>query len=334
MSTPNSSVLWSVAQSLTDPQQTQARNNINAAKNTLATQSTSGLMSAEDKTKLDTLQTGSAQFTPIVYEQTTLAQLAAMYNASPTPIRNFILVSTEGKFLGKFKYFQDNLAIFESYFVQPLRFVEYRLTGTGWELFTYYPFDTATPRSYRRSLAGTSFLQVNLPKMYTTLNSYLSSTPFEHGGQAISGSIWDELKQEKPQAVRYDYSAKIGHVLDGAPAGSPIVSAKIKMMLSYQLNAGEEFYDIEIDGTPEILVAFNEYTQNATQQQYYESEMTNIHFSFTFDQRRYAPFYSYNSFAIYPQIEFSVLGSGGLPGTFHDLKTIAAEEQWTMYNHV
>jgi hypothetical protein len=257
-----------------------------------------------------------------------------MYDASPNPIRNFILVSTEGKFLGKFKYYQNTLAIFESYFVQPLRFVEYRLTSTGWEIYTFYPFDTATPNSYRRSTAGTNYVQINLPKMYTTLNAYLSSTSFERDGQAISGSIWDEFRSERPQLVRYDYSAKIGHVLDGAPAGSPIVSAKIKMMLSYQLNAGDEFNDIEIDGTPEILVAFNNYTQNATQTQYYESEMENIHFSFTFDQRRYNPFYSYNSFIIYPQIEFSVLGSGGLPGSFHDLKTIAAEEQWTFIDHV
>lgn len=333
MSTPNSSVLWSCQQSLTDAQQTQARTNINAAKNSLVTQSADGLMSKEDKTKLDTLQQGSAQFTPIVYEQTTLSELAAMYDASPS-IRNFVLVSSDGRLLGKFKYYQNNLAIFESYFVQPLRFVEYRLTGTGWEVYTYYPFDTANPTAYRRSLLGTSYLQVNLPKMYTTLNSYLSSTPFETGGQAISGSIWDILKHDQPQVLRYDYSAKIGHVLDGQPAGSPIVGAKIKMMLSYQLNAGDEFSEMEITGTPEIMVCFNDYTQNAIQTQYYESEMTNIHFSFTMDERRYAPFYSYNAFSIYPQIEFTVLGGVSLPGTFHDLKTIAAEEQWTFISHV
>jgi len=333
VSTPNSSVLWSVQQSLTDPQQTQARTNINAAKNSLVTQSADGLMSKEDKTKLDTLQQGAAQFTPIVYEQTTLSELAALYDGSPS-IRNFVLVSTDGRLLGKFKYYQSNLAIFESFFVQPLRFVEYRLTGTGWEVYTFYPFDTAAPQTYRRSLLGTSYLQVNLPKMYTTLNSYLSSTPFEHGGQAISGSIWDVLKHDQPQALRYDYSAKIGHVLDGEPSGSPIVAAKIKMMLSYQLNAGDEYSETEIGGTPEILVAFNNYTQNATQTQYYESEMTNIHFSFTFDEMRYAPFYTYNSFSIYPQIEFSVLGGVSLPGSFHDLKTIAAEEQWTLISHV
>jgi len=46
-------------QALTDAQKAQARENINAAENATATQSSNGLMSSEDKTKLDSIQSGA-----------------------------------------------------------------------------------------------------------------------------------------------------------------------------------------------------------------------------------------------------------------------------------
>lgn len=52
-------VLWNQPQDLSDPEQTQARENINAAKNATATQSSNGLMSSADKTKLDGIEAGA-----------------------------------------------------------------------------------------------------------------------------------------------------------------------------------------------------------------------------------------------------------------------------------
>jgi len=55
----NSAVLWNQAQGLQVGEQDQARANIDAAKNATATQSSNGLMSAADKTKLDGIAEGA-----------------------------------------------------------------------------------------------------------------------------------------------------------------------------------------------------------------------------------------------------------------------------------
>ena len=72
MGTPSNKVLTNVDQTgiFSNEEKAQARANINAAENAVATQSSNGLMSASDKTKLDGIQAGAEANVQADWEQT------------------------------------------------------------------------------------------------------------------------------------------------------------------------------------------------------------------------------------------------------------------------
>ena len=322
------------------------RHNIDAASTAIVTTDDAGLMSPEDKAKLDGLEPQQKadwnadrgvteilnkpyigkQFAAVVYEQDTFdditAKLAAGYN--------LILVGSNGNYIGQYKYTNSTTAIFEGYHVQPLRFVEYWCTASGWKQYIYYPTDMASPRVYTVDRVGTSYQQADLPHMSFDISSYFASTHWQYQGEDISGSIFDEFVSRKPQLVRYDYSTDLVYILRGAPVGTPTAVATVELVRSYAATQNSDYVDEVQDWAPKIVLPFSDFTDSG--QGAYLSQHKPLNYSVTFDRQRFESLFESVYYA-YFWLRCTISNITP-PGASHDLGQVAAHSQWTFYNHV
>lgn len=276
-----------------------------------------------------TISNTAYQLTPVVQGTTTLAELQDMLAAGKHPV----LVDSDGTVFGKFKYATESFAIFESFFVQPMRFMEYRLDASGWETYTYYVTDTATPKVYTIGRTGVEYKQSTLPKMDFDITSYLAQTvsrKWMTGGEPISGSMFDEFVREKPQFVRFDYSSDLAYVLDAAPAGAPTAILTVELILSYTATQASPYTDVVQDWAPKLVIPFSNFASDG--QGAYISCEKPLSYSVTFDRERFE-----NLFAGLYDAHFWLRGTISnitLPGTIHSLRQVAAHSQYTFMNHV
>ena len=341
-------VATNFAQGYTLAEKAQARANIDAASTSVATHTNDGLMSATDKLKLDTMgrqvrsdwleseQSSPAfilnkpyvgkQYTAVVYEQDTFDDIAAKITAG----YNLILVGSNGNYIGQYKYTTSNTAIFEGYHIQPLRFVEYWCTASGWESHTYYTTDMASPRVYTVDRVGTEYQQSDLPKMSFNITSYFSSTHWQYQGADISGAMFDEFVSRKPQLVRYDYSTDLVYLLRGAPAGTPTAVATVELVLSYAATQTSEYVDEVQDWAPKIVIPFTDFADSG-QGTAYLSQRKPLNYSVTFDRQRFEALFASVYYAYYWLR--CTISNITPPGASHDLGQVAAHSQWTFYDH-
>lgn len=323
------------------------RHNIDAASTALVTTDDAGLMSPEDKAKLDGIEPQQKsdwladrgiteilnkpyigkQFTEVVYEQDTFdditAKLAAGYN--------LILVGANGNYIGQYKYTNSTTAIFEGYHIQPMRFVEYWCDASGWSIHTYYTTDTATPRVYTVDRVGTEYKQADLPNMSFDVSSYFSSTHWQYQGADISGAMFNEFLTRKPQFVRYDYSTDLVYLLRGAPVGTPTAVATIELVLSYAATQTSDYVDEVQDWAPKIVIPFTDFTDSG-QGTAYLSQRKPLNYSVTFDRERYESLFASAYYAYYWLR--CTISNITPPGASHDLGQVVAHSQWTFYEHV
>ena len=324
------------------------RHNIDAASTALVTTDDAGLMSPEDKAKLDGIEPQQKsdwladrgiteilnkpyvgkQFTAVVYEQDTFdditAKLAGGYN--------LILVGSNGDYIGQYKYASATAAIFESYHIQPMRFVEYWCTADGWKQYTYYSTDMAMPLVYTRDRVGISDHQITLPNMDFDVTAYMSSVHWQNGGADISGTMFDEFVLRKPQLIRYDFSANIRHGLDGDPTVPPTVFSHTQLGRTYAATQSSQYVDDILTYTPDVLLQFNNYSQVVDS---WYSDWVHLEYSTYIDRQRFESLFSDVYYAaFFLRMTMSVLGSVQLPGTYHWVEVMSAHEQFTFYNHV
>ncbi len=342
-------VVTNFEQDFAADEKAMGRHNIDAASTALVTTDDAGLMSPTDKAKLDGLEPQQKadwladrgiteilnkpyigkQFTAVVYEQDTFdditAKLAGGYN--------LILIGTNGDFIGQYKYTNSTTAIFEGYHIQPMRFVEYWCTASGWEMHTYYPTDTASPRVYTVDRVGTEYKQSNLPNMTFDVSSYFSSTHWQYQGADISGAMFNEFVTRKPQFVRYDYSTDLVYLLRGAPVGTPTAVATIELVLSYASTQTSEYVDEVQEWAPKIVIPFSDFTDASGQgTTAYLSQQKPLNYSVTFDRQRFESLFASVYYA-YFWLRCTISNITP-PGASHDLRQVAAHSQWTFYNHV
>lgn len=100
MGTPSNKVLTNVDQTsiFSDEEKAQARANIDAAKNAVATQSSNGLMSASDKTKLDGIQAGAEANVQSDWNQTNSAADDFIKNKPENLVQDANYVHTDNNF--------------------------------------------------------------------------------------------------------------------------------------------------------------------------------------------------------------------------------------------
>ena len=325
------------------------RHNIDAASTALVTTDDAGLMSAEDKQKLDGLEPQQKsdwnadrgiteilnkpyighQFTAVVYEQDTIDDIAVKLAGN----YNLILVGSNGDYIGQFKYATASLVIFEGYHIQPMRFVEYWCTSSGWSTHTYYTTDMAEPRVYTVDRVGTEYRQSDLPNMTFDLSSYFSSTHWQYQGSDISGAMFDEFVAQKPQLVRYDYSSDLVYLLRGAPVGTPTAVATVELVLSHAATSTSEYIDEVQDWAPKIVIPFSDFTDASGQgTTAYLSQQKPLNYSVTFDRQRFESLFA-SSYYAYFWLRCTISNITP-PGASHDMRQVAAHSQFTFYNHV
>lgn len=360
----------SFAQDFTSSEKAQARANIDAASTAVATQSTNGLMSSTDKTRLDSIQppvqsswietdqTSLAyiqdkptlatvaysgeyndivnkpylgeQLTPVVYNVTTYAEFNAMLDAG----KHVILVGSDGNILGRYKYSTSTIAIFERFInVQPMWAAEFFLTESGWETQYFYVTDMSTPKVYTIDRVGTEYKQSTLPKMDFDVSSYLAqtaTTKWMTGGEPIGRTMFDEFVSEKPQLVRFDYSTDLAYVLDGAPTGTPTAVATVELVMSRAETQSSPYTDEVQTWAPKVVIPFTGFADDGLGR--YVSCEKPLNYSVTFDRERFESLFA-SSYDAYFWLRCTISNIAP-PGTTHDLRQVVAHSQWTFMSHV
>ena len=295
-------------------------------KPNLATVATSG--DYRDLTNKPDIPSPSYVLAPVVYGVTTFDEVAGMIEDG----LHLLLVDGNGNPLGRYKYSTSNTHLFERFpNVQPMWFQEFFLTSSGWEPHTFYVTDMAEPDVYSFDRVGTSYQQVDLPKMTVDITSY--SSRWQHNGSDISGSMFDEFNREKPQLVRFDFSTDLAIVLNSAPVGTPTAVLSVELMMSRTDAQTSPYVDTVCDWAPTIVIPFTNFVQLSEQQpQYYISCEKPLNYSVTFDRKRFESLFA-SSYYAYFWLR-GTLSNITVPGTIWDLRQVVAHGKYTFFNHV
>ena len=322
------------------------RANIDAASTALVTTDEKGLMSASDKAKLDSIEPQQKsdwladrgiteilnkpyigkQFTAVVYDQTTFDELTAILAGGYNPI----LVDSSGNYMGQFKYASASLAIFERYHVQPMWMCEYRLTASGWSTYTFYTTDMASPKVYTVDRVSTEFKQSALPKMWFDVTSYLSATPWQYQGADISGTMFDEIKSNKPQLMRFDYSSDLAYCVETLPAGTPTAVLTVELVMTVTPTQSGTPTDYVQDWAPKVVIPFTGFASDG--QGHYVSAEKPLNYSVTFDRQRFESIFD-SAYYVHFWLRGTV-SNISLSDSYHWLRQVVAHSQYTMMSHV
>lgn len=272
-------------------------------------------------------------FYPVVYQDpsVTYADVVAAVDQGYAPI----LVDSNGRFIGNYKYYSSSLVIFQNMNAQPMHMTEYWLKDDdSWESHQRDIFDTSIVEVYTNDRVGSNYQQATLPNMDFSITSYLNpgSGWKKHDGTAITGSLFDEFRAKKPELVRFDYSSDLCYVLDSAPAGTPTAVFTVRLEMFYRLAQNDPYTTVTQYWAPTVTIPFSNFVETPVSggTAFFSCEKP-FNYSVTFDRQRFE-----SIFATANDVGFQLVGTISNitpPGTYHDLRQVAASAKWVFMDH-
>lgn len=271
---------------------------------------------------------------PIVYQDPNLtyAKVVSIIQQGYAPV----LVDSNGRFIGNYKYYSASIILFQGYNAQPMHMTEYWLKSDNtWESYQRDIFDTSILEVYTNDRVGSNFQQATLPNMDFSITSYLNpgSGWKDHIGNPISGSMFDEFRSKKPELVRFDYSSDLAYVLDSAPAGTPTAVFTVRLEMYYRAAQNDPYTTFTQYWAPTVTIPFSNFTEiPVSGGTAYISESKPFNYSVTFDRQRFESIVASSN-----DVGFQLVGTISNitpPGTYHDLRQVAASSKWVFMDHV
>ena len=271
---------------------------------------------------------------PIVYQDPnlTFSNVVSIIQQGYAPV----LVDSNGRFIGNYKYYSANIILFQGYNAQPMHMTEFWLKSDNtWESHQRDIFDTSILEVYTNDRVGSNFQQATVPNMDFSITSYLNpgSGWKKHDGTAISGSMFDEFKSKKPELVRFDYSSDLSYVLDSAPAGTPTEVFTVRLEMYYRAAQNDPYTTVTQYWAPTVTIPFSNFTETPVSGgTAFISESKPFNYSVTFDRQRFESIVASSN-----DVGFQLVGTISNitpPGTYHDLRQVAASSKWVFMDHV
>lgn len=271
---------------------------------------------------------------PVVYQDpnVTYANVVSAIQQGYAPV----LVDSNGRFIANYKYYSSSIVIFQGFTAQPMHMTEYWLKSDNtWENYQRDIFDTTIEEVYTNDRVGSNFQQVTLPNMDFVISSYMDSgTGWQkQDGTAISGSMFDEFKTKKPELVRYDYSSDLCYVLDSAPAGTPTAVFTVRLEMFYRATQNDPYTTVTQYWAPTVTIPFSNFVETPVSggTAFFSCEKP-LNYSVTFDRQRFESLVD-----SVDDLGFQLVGTISNitpPGTYHNLRQVAASSKWVFQDHV
>lgn len=272
-------------------------------------------------------------FYPVVYQDpnVTYADVVAAVDQGYAPI----LVDSNGRFIANYKYYSGSIILFQGYNAQPMHMTEFWLKSDDtWESHQRDIFDTSILEVYTNDRVGSNFQQATMPNMDFSVTAYLNpgSGWKDHIGNPISGSMFDEFRSKKPELVRFDYSSDLAYVLDSAPAGTPTAVFTVRLEMYYRAAQNDPYTTVTLYWAPTVTIPFSNFTEiPVSGGTAYISESKPFNYSVTFDRQRFESIVASSN-----DVGFQLVGTISNitpPGTYHDLRQVAASAKWVFMDH-
>ena len=262
-----------------------------------------------------------------VYEHTTYQEIVDAVNAG----KLVILIRDTGEFLANYKYYADNMVIFDRFYAQPQRGAEFYVTNEDvWSSNTIYPSDLSLTQVYTRDKIGSGDLQSTAGTWVA--DSYTFTVPwYNRQGSEINDGLWNKFLTDRPEVVRYDYSSDMAVEFSTNP-GSGIITLELQLEWCYRPTGSAEYNTVVCDWAPKQVIVLRNLTQSQLND-YYLSDFTHIEYNVTFDRNIYQSYI--NNRGNYVDCFFR-LGAklGNITYTNYAwLKQKAAHAQYTFWRH-
>lgn len=244
-----------------------------------------------------------------------------------------------GSFVGKLKYIQNGLALFDNFYAQPMRMSEALVRDDNTvEYQTLYVYDNTLTNTYRATRYGTSFWQANVSNM-SWIPSYMNTASDvqwysgEAGTTAVSlTDLWSAIRNTTNyQILKVFVTGSVCHARQDAPSGTPLGFLRIRFKLGrYNIAAGTSEF-VEIAESPYAHIDCNNYTAISGG---YTSEWHQFSIEMTIDRYRlqtlgFNSSYSDQSIAVAYDLVNEVPG-----GSVHDLGVRNMTMKFTLLTHL
>lgn len=251
----------------------------------------------------------------------------------------FIKNKESGSFVGKLKYVQNGLAVFDNFFAQPMRMSEIFVNSDNTVTAqTYYVHDSTLVGTYRATRFGATYFQANSNNMNfrpSYMNTAADVTWYsgELGTTAIplTDVIAAVANINNYQYMKVSVTGSICHARDNAPSGTPQGFIRARFQVGRNNPALGTYEYVEVAESPYAHVDCNNYVQEGN---FWKSDWHDFSMDMTIDRNRLKTL-GFNSSYSDPFISVGYELVNETPGgTIHDLGVRNMTMKFTLLTHL
>lgn len=244
-----------------------------------------------------------------------------------------------GSFVGKLKYIQNGLALFDNFYAQPMRMSEALVRDdNSVEFQTLYVYDNTLTNTYRATRYGRTYSQTdstNLSWLPTYMNTAADVQWYqgEFGNTPIS--LTDLMaaiaNTSNYQVLKMFVTGSLCHARDNAPSGTPQGFLRAKLVIGRKNIATGNYEFVDFAESPYAHVDCDNYTQSGNE---WDSDWHNFSLEMTIDRYRLKTL-GFNSSYTDPHIRLQVELVNETPGgTYHWLGIRNMTQKFTLLTHL
>lgn len=264
----------------------------------------------------------------------------AAINAANTAGKLVLLKGTgSGSFVGKLKYVQGGLALFDNFYAQPMRMSEtYVRSDNSVEYQTLYVYDNTLTNTYRATRYGRAYSQIDSTEN-VWLPTYMNTAADVQWYQGELGTTTISLTDlmaaiantSNYQVLKMFVTGSLCHVRDNAPSGTPQGFLRAKLVIGRKNIATGNYEFVDFAESPYAHVDCDNYTQSGTE---WDSDWHNFEMEMTIDRYRLKTL-GFNSSYTDPHIRLQVeLVNETTGGTYHWLGIRNMTQKFTLLTHL
>lgn len=179
------------------------------------------------------------------YGTTTFNEIQTMLNAGKQ-----VILTSSGRIAGFYKYSTNDAHLFQYFYSDPVRFIEYWCTAPNtWTNYTYYATDLRSIAQYcyyreDMNLIGVQ-ASVSNPKWNVWPNT---ATWYDMAGTAKTGSTQNDLLKSYgfPRTCRYGVSSTIQLQTDSVLYTGVSIVARLQLKYSYRPNGSTDYVEYDV----------------------------------------------------------------------------------------
>lgn len=245
----------------------------------------------------------------------------------------------DGAFVGKLKYIQNGLAVFDNFYAQPMRMAEtFVHSDNSVEYQTLYVYDNTLTNTYRATRYGRAYSQLDSSES-SWLPTYMNTAADVQWYQGELGTTTISLTDlmaaiantSNYQVLKMFVTGSLCHSRDNAPSGTPQGFLRTKLVIGRKNIATGNYEFVDFAESPYAHVDCDNYTQSGNE---WQSDWHDFSMEMTIDRNRLKTL-GFNSYYQDPHIRLQVeLVNETTGGTYHWLGIRNMTQKFTLLTHL